>query len=105
VLNYAVAERRREIAIRMALGARPAEVVRGVTARPFAVVCIGLAGGLAAGIACSRFVESLLFEVKSTDPGALAVPLAALLGAALLAAFPPAIRAVRIDPVETLRSE
>ena len=105
VLNYAVAERRREIAIRMALGARPAQVVRGVAAGPMAVVCLGFAGGLAAGLACSRFIESLLFEVRSTDPGALAVPFAALLGAALLAAFPPAIRAVEIDPARMLRSE
>jgi ABC-type lipoprotein release transport system permease subunit len=71
----------------------------------FATVALGLAVGLAGGVACGRFVESLLFEVKPTDTEAMAVPLLALAAAALLAALPPAVRAVRIDPVEMLRSE
>lgn len=105
VLNYSVTQRRREIGIRMALGARPAQVVREVTAGLMGVVCLGLLIGLAGGVACGRFVESLLLEVKSADPGAVVTPLLTLLGAALLAALPAAIRAAQIDPAQTLRSE
>jgi ABC-type lipoprotein release transport system permease subunit len=56
-------------------------------------------------VACGRVIENLLFEVKPTDTGAVAAPLLALLGAALLASLHPAIRAVKIDPAQTLRSE
>jgi ABC-type antimicrobial peptide transport system permease subunit len=105
VLNYSVTRERREIGIRMALGARPGQVVHRVLTGMFATVALGLAVGLAGGVACGRFVESLLFEVKPTDTEAMAVPLLALAAAALLAALPPAVRAVRIDPVEMLRSE
>jgi ABC-type lipoprotein release transport system permease subunit len=60
---------------------------------------------LAGGIVCGRFVESLLFEVKTTDANSVVTPILILLGTALLAALPPSIRAVRIDPAQTLRSE
>jgi putative ABC transport system permease protein len=105
VLNYSVTGQRREIGIRMTLGARPAQVVRRVIAGSFAAAGLGLSIGLAGGVACGRFVESLLFEVKATEPAMLAAPLIALLVAAILAALPPAIRAVRIDPAQTIRSE
>jgi len=105
VLNYSVTWRRREIGIRMALGARPAHVVRRVTTDMLGMVCLGSAIGLAGGLASGRFIESLLFEVKSTDPGSVAAPILILAGAAMLAALPPAIRAVQIDPAQTLRSE
>lgn len=64
-----------------------------------------LLAGMAVGIACGRLAQSLLFEIKATDPSAIGIPLLALLGVALLAALPPAIRAARIDPAHTLRSE
>ena len=105
VLNYSVTWQRREIGIRLALGARPVQIVRRATSHLLGVVGIGLLIGLGAGVACARFVESLLFQVTATDPGTAAIPLFTLLGAALLAAVPPAVRAARIDPVETLRSE
>jgi len=105
VLNYSVTRQRREIGIRMALGARPADVVRRVSTGLLRIVAAGLCMGLAGGLACGRFVESLLFEVKGTDASALGVPIAALLAAALVAAVPPAVRAVRIDPSRTLRGE
>jgi predicted permease len=105
VLNYSVIQQRREIGIRMALGARSADVVRQVTANVFGRVCLGSVIGVAAGLACERFVESLLFEIKATDPAALVTPIATLAGAAVLAALPPAVRAVRIDPAQTLRNE
>jgi ABC-type antimicrobial peptide transport system permease subunit len=105
VLNYAVTWQRREIGIRMALGARPVQVVRRIAAGLLGTVSLGLLLGLAGGVACGRFVENLLFEVKTADPGRLTAPLLTLLGAALLAALPPAIRAAKIDPAQTLRSE
>jgi ABC-type antimicrobial peptide transport system permease subunit len=105
LLNYSVTLQRREIGIRMALGARPAQVVRRVASVPFGMVSFGLLLGLAAGVAWGRVIGNLLFEVKPTDTGAVAAPLLALLGAALLASLPPAIRAVKIDPAQTLRSE
>ena len=105
VLNYSVTQQRREIGIRMALGARSAHMVRHVTGGMFGMVCLGSAIGLAAGLVTGRFLESLLFEVKATDLGIVIVPILTLLGAALLAALPPAIRAVQIDPAQTLRSD
>jgi ABC-type antimicrobial peptide transport system permease subunit len=105
VLNYSVIQQRREIGIRMALGARSADVVRRVTTGMLTLVCLGAAIGIAGGVASARVVETLLFEVKATDLGIVAVPLLTLLSAAFLAALPPAIRAVRIDPARTLRSE
>jgi predicted permease len=105
VLNYAVVQRRREIGIRMALGARAGHVVRRVTAEMLIPVGAGLMIGLAGGLGFGRFVESILFEVKPTDAMSVATPLLTLAVAAALAALPPALRAVRIDPAQTLRSE
>jgi ABC-type antimicrobial peptide transport system permease subunit len=105
VLNYSVTQQRREIGIRMALGARAADVVRGVTTRSMALVALGLGLGLAAGVAASRVVESLLYGVRPTDWDAITVPALALLAAAVVAAAPPALRAARVDPARTLRSE
>jgi ABC-type antimicrobial peptide transport system permease subunit len=105
VLNYSVTWQRREIGIRIALGARPAHVVRQTISGLMAMVMAGTLLGLAAGIACGRLTESLLYEIKPTDPGTVIAPLLALLGAALAATLPPVIRATRIDPAQTLRSE
>ena len=105
VLNYSVIQQRREIGIRMTLGARPGHVVRQITSSMFGMVCLGLSSGLGGGMACERFVESLLFEVKATNPRMMIAPLLTLLGATLLAALPPAIRAVKTDPSQTLRNE
>jgi predicted permease len=105
VLNYSVVQQRRELGIRLALGARSYHVVRRIGAGLGAMVCAGVALGIAGGVACARFVESLLYEVKSTNPAMIAAPVLALLIAAVLAGLAPAVRAVRIDPAETLRSE
>jgi len=105
VLNYTVIQQRREIGVRMALGARAAHVVRRVATDMLGPVGFGCAVGMAAGLAFGRLVEAILFEVKATDPATVVTPLAVLLAAAVLAAFPPAVRAVRIDPAQTLRSE
>jgi predicted permease len=105
VLNYSVIQQRREIGIRIALGAPSAHVVRRVTTGMLAMVCLGLVIGLAGAVASARFVETLLFEVKTTDIRMVIAPILALLVTAALAALPPAIRAVRTDPARTLRSD
>ncbi|MBI4904629.1 MAG: ABC transporter permease [Acidobacteria bacterium] len=105
VLTYSVLQRRREIGIRMALGAPAGDVVRSVTREIFAMLLIGAATGLVAGVASEQYVESLLFAVRVTDPSMLLVPVITIFGAALLAALPPVIRAVRLDPAQTLRAE
>jgi putative ABC transport system permease protein len=105
VLNFAVIQRRREIGVRMALGARAADVVRRVTNDVLRPACIGTIVGFVAGVAFGRLLESMLFEVKATDAMSVAAPLVTLALAAAVAALPPAIRAVRIDPARTLRSE
>jgi predicted permease len=105
VLNYSVTQQRREIGIRMALGAGSAHVVRRITLSTGAVVAAGCVAGLAGGVIGARLVESLLFEVKITDADMVAAPVIALLIAAVAATLAPAIRAVQIDPARTLRSE
>ena len=105
VLHFAVTERRREIGVRLALGAKPLQVIRGVTSPQISMVAMGALAGLAIGLACSGIFEALLFEVTPLDPRSLAGPVLALAAAVLLAAFPPAVRAVRIDPAETLRTD
>lgn len=105
VMNYSVTQQRREIGIRMALGARSAQVVRRITLPMTGVVLIGCAAGLVGGLASGRFIETLLFEVKPTDAVIVTGPVVALLIAALAAALGPALRAVHIDPAKTLRSE
>jgi putative ABC transport system permease protein len=105
VLNYAVIQRRREIGVRMALGARAAHVVRSVIVEMMTPVGVGTLLGLGAGLAFGGLIERILFEVKATDPLAVAVPMLTLALSAALAALPPAMRAVRIDPAQTLRSE
>lgn len=105
VLNYSVLQRRREIGIRMALGAQATDVARRVTAEVFGMLLLGSVAGLAAGIASERYFETLLYQVKGTDLTMLAIPALTIFTAAVLAALPPVIRAVRTDPAMTLRSE
>lgn len=105
LLNSAVIQQRREIGVRMALGAGALHVVRRVTGAILGMVSIGVLVGLAGGLAFGRLVEPLLFRVKATDPATLMAPILILTGVAAFAAFAPAIRAVRIDPAQTLRTE
>jgi ABC-type antimicrobial peptide transport system permease subunit len=105
VLDYSVLQRRREIAIRIAIGAQATDIARRVIMGVFVVVLAGSLFGIILGIASIRFIETLLFEVKATDVGVLALPTVAMLAVALLAALPAVIRAVRIDPVTMLRSD
>jgi putative ABC transport system permease protein len=105
VLDYSVLQRRREIGIRMALGAQAGDVARRVTVEVFSMVLAGALAGLALGMAAVRYIESLLYQVKATDPAMLALPALAIFAAALLAALPPVIHAVQTDPLTVLRSE
>jgi predicted permease len=105
VLDYSVLQRRREIGIRMAIGARPGNIVQRVTFEAFAMVIAGAAAGLVIGLVSVRYIGSLFYQVKPTDPAMLALPSTAILATALLAAVPAVIRAVRIDPAAMLRAE
>ncbi|MBZ5607077.1 MAG: ABC transporter permease [Acidobacteriia bacterium] len=105
VLSYAVVRRTKEIGIRIALGARQLAVVHLVINDILLTAAIGLAAGMAGGVALARLVKAVLFEVRPSDVGSLALPLACLLLSSVLAAAPPAWRAVRVDPMVALRYE
>jgi predicted lysophospholipase L1 biosynthesis ABC-type transport system permease subunit len=105
VLHYSVLQRRREIGIRMAVGARAGGVARLVTLDVFVMVLVGAVGGVGLGMLSVRYVESLFYQVKATDLQMLAIPALAILVGAFLAALRPVIQAVRIDPASILRVE
>ena len=105
VLDYSVLQRRREIGIRMAIGAQAGSIARLVTTDIFSMVLAGALAGLLLGMVSVRYIETLFYQVKASDASMLALPSIAIVTAALLAALPAVIHAVRIDPVKTLRSE
>jgi len=105
VLDYSVLQRRREIGIRIAVGARTSDIVRRVSGEGFAMVLLGAVGGLAIGMASVRYAESLLYQVRLTDVSILALPTLAILIGGLLAALPAVFRAARTDPAKMLRAE
>ncbi|HEU4630879.1 MAG TPA: ABC transporter permease [Gemmatimonadaceae bacterium] len=103
VMAFAVAQRTREIGVRLALGARPAEVAAAVLRRGLALTTAGIVVGLAGSLAAGRATASLLYETPPTDAGTIAA-VALLLGVtALLATWVPSRRATRVDPVRALR--
>ncbi len=105
VLHHAVILQQRPIGIRMALGAGAGHVVRQVTGSLLAAVAVGSGIGLGAGLLFGRILDGLLFRVSTTDATSLGAPLVVLAVTAVVAALPAALRAVRIDPAVTLRSE
>jgi predicted permease len=105
VLDYSVVQRRREIGIRIAIGARASNVVGRVVRDVALMVLLGGAVGLAVGIAAERYVRVLLFNVKPTDPSMLLIPAVAICCTAVLAAIPAALRALRTDPARLLRAD
>lgn len=105
VLNYSMLQRRREIGIRVAVGARGGAIVRLVTRSVISRVAAGLVAGAGLGLASARYMESLFFQVKASDASTLAIPVAVILAVVAAATVPAVLRALRIDPVEILRTE
>jgi len=105
VIAYVVAQRTREIAIRLALGARPRHLERMFLLHGLALCGVGAVVGLVAAIAVGRLMSSLLFGVGAMDPAAYAAALGVTIAAAALASYLPARRATTVDPIETLKAE
>jgi predicted permease len=105
VANYSVTRRTNEIGIRMAIGARPPQILRMVVGEALWLVGYGLAAGIPAAWAAGRLAGSLLYGVAPADPYTLLVAVAVLLTTVLVAVFLPAYRAARVDPVTALRHE
>jgi putative ABC transport system permease protein len=105
VIAFGVAQRTREIGIRMALGARAADVLRAVLAQGLALAGAGVLAGWAGAWLLTRFLANLLYQVRPADPRTFAAAAGVLALVALLAAYLPARRAARIDPLLALRSE
>jgi len=105
VLAYVVAQRTREIGIRMALGARRHEVRKIFLRQGLMLSAVGLGVGLVAALALSRLMSSLLFGIASTDVVTYVAAIGFVLAAAALASYLPARRASAIDPMNTLKAE
>jgi predicted permease len=105
VVAYGVSERRSEIGVRVALGARPARIVRLVLVQALAPACLGAVAGLLGAWGLSRFIASLLFGVQPHDVPTYAAVTVVLLVAAAAASLVPAWRAARLDPASALRAE
>jgi predicted permease len=105
VLSYGVARRTSEIAVRIALGARPARVIMMILRETANVITIGILAGGALAFAASRFIAGTLFGVEPRDPATFAVAVAVLLAVAGCAAYVPARRASKLEPVAALRAE
>ncbi|MEM7587769.1 MAG: ABC transporter permease [Acidobacteriota bacterium] len=105
VLAFSIAQRLRELGIRMALGARPGQVLQMVLRQGLTLVGMGVVIGILAALALGRLLSSMLFGVQAADPMTLAAVSLLLLTVALIACTRPAWRATRVDPIEALRSE
>jgi ABC-type antimicrobial peptide transport system permease subunit len=105
VLSYVVAQRTREIGVRMALGATTGVVRRQVVSEGTKVVLVGVGIGVVAALASTRLLGTLLYEVKAVDPLVFAAMSLAMVGIGMLASYMPARRASNVDPIEALRSD
>jgi putative ABC transport system permease protein len=105
VMSYAVTQRTREIGLRIALGARPRDVIGMVVGRGMLLTSIGAAAGLGLSLALTRFMSGMLFGVGAKDPLTLACVSLLLAGVALMACYVPARRATKVDPMIALRYE
>ena len=105
VLSYVVAERTREIGVRMALGATAGAVRRQVVSEGAKIVAIGVVVGVGVAIASTRFMSTLLYDVRAVDPAVFAAMSIMMLGVGVLASYMPARRASSVNPIESLRSD
>ena len=105
VMSYAVQQRAQEIGVRVALGARRAQVFALVLRGSLAMSALGIAAGVLGSLLLGRWMQALLFGIRSHDPAVYALACGALFGISLLAAYLPARRAAAIDPAVTLRAE
>jgi putative ABC transport system permease protein len=104
VVSYTVSQRTREIGLRMAIGARPADVVRMILGGGLKLTLIGVVIGLAGAVALARYLETLLFEVAPSDPVSYAATSLLLIAVAAIACYVPARRAMRVDPLVALQA-
>jgi putative ABC transport system permease protein len=105
VVSYSVSQRTHEIGVRMAIGARPNDVVRLMLGEGGRLAVAGVVAGSLVALAAARLIRGLLFEVSATDPITFSAAAAGLLAVALLASYIPARRATRVDPMIALRGE
>ena len=103
--GYAVTRRTPEIGVRMAFGARPSQVVRTIVRDSALPIALGVAAGVGGALLASRTIESFLFQTTRNDPATLAIVAVALALTACVAAVVPALRAAKVDPATSLRSE
>ncbi len=104
-ITLPMAQRTREIGVRMALGATPGGIARMVLGRAACSIAAGAALGVVGSLLAARLLKAVLFQVSARDPLVLTGALAVLAGTVLLAAWIPARRAARVDPMEALRQE
>jgi putative ABC transport system permease protein len=105
VMSYVVTQQTREIGIRIALGAEPQKILRMVISRGLKLAIIGVAIGLVASFALTRFLSSLLYDTSPTDPLTFAAVAVALIAVAIAASATPARRAMHVDPIRALRHD
>jgi ABC-type antimicrobial peptide transport system permease subunit len=105
ILAYSVAQRRREVGIRIALGAEPGTVKKMFVRQGLIVTCAGVLAGVGCAAGLSRWISSLLFGVSPHDPVTYVVCGGIIFATAIIASYIPARRAAAVDPMETLRSE
>jgi putative ABC transport system permease protein len=105
VVAYSVSQRTREIGVRLALGARPGDVLAMVVRQGLALVAVGVVVGLGIAVALGGYLASLLYGVSPTDPLTLGGVTALLVAVAALASYVPALRAARVDPMVALKYE
>jgi ABC-type antimicrobial peptide transport system permease subunit len=105
VVAYGVSQRRRELGVRLALGAQRRQIARMVVGEGGRIGIMGAVVGVLVAAATGRFLGSFLFEVRPLDPAVYAIVVAGLMGVAIVACVVPAHRATRVDAVEVLRGE